>query len=320
MLFCGTNRRLTFSQITVFILEVVMKWKSLAIAVPLSLCLGAHTAFADPSVEFEEGAIITEGITDAVEAKLKKEDGLKTFSLQECGDADLARLCSLFPDMETLQITNSSKIKNLAPLAGLKNLVSLEVEGCEVADLSPVAGLTGLTALHMDAAMSEDFEELADALSESKAILLMVQLTLDDDNKVNGGYAYLVASQEIKNVNNIYLNCSKNIFLSLDKNKEWSGSLCEAEDWEKESEYENYASAKKRDKFEEDFAEYDYPFATETGSDDFDKTSRRIYGIHWSSDAGADEKEMDGLVMASVEFGLVATSEPEPEPEPEPLP
>ncbi|MCR4665768.1 MAG: hypothetical protein K5657_00540 [Desulfovibrio sp.] len=130
-----------------------MKWKSLAIAVPLSLCLGAHTAFADPSVEFEEGAIITEGITDAVEAKLKKEDGLKTFSLQECGDADLARLCSLFPDMETLQITNSSKIKNLAPLAGLKNLVALEIEDCGAADLSPLAGLTGLTTLHVDAAM-----------------------------------------------------------------------------------------------------------------------------------------------------------------------
>jgi len=79
---------------------------------------------------------------------------------------------------------------------------------------------------YMDAMVSEDFEELVDALNESKAILLMFQLTFDDDNKVKGGYAYFVASQEIKNVNSIYLNCSKNIFLSLDKNKEWSGSLC----------------------------------------------------------------------------------------------
>ena len=171
---------------------------------------------------------------------------------------------------------------------------------------------------YMDAMLSEDFEELVDALNESKAILLMVELTFDDANKVNGGYAYFIASQEIKNVNNIYLNCSKNIFLSLDKNKEWSGSLCEAEDWEKESEYENYASAKKRDKFEEDFAEYEYPFAFETGADDFDKTSRRTYGIRWSSDASVDEKEMEGLVMASIEFGLESSPEPEPEPEPEP--
>ena len=132
-----------------------MIWKSLAFALPLSLCLGIQVPLAEPSVEIDDEATISEGIDGKVERELKKASGLKKFVLQECGDADLAKLCALFPDMEDLQVNDGENIRNLAPLAGLKKLRTLGLSDCAATDLSPVAGLTGLTTLHVQAAMRD---------------------------------------------------------------------------------------------------------------------------------------------------------------------
>ncbi len=132
-----------------------MMRKSLILAFLLSFCLFVQAPLADPSVEIGDEVTINEGIDGTVENELNKATGLKKFILQECGDADLAKLCALFPNMEALQVNDGENIRNLAPLAGLKKLQTLGLSGCAATDLSPVAGLTGLTTLHVEAAMSD---------------------------------------------------------------------------------------------------------------------------------------------------------------------
>lgn len=129
--------------------------KSLLIALPLSFCLGVQAPLAEPSVEIDDQTVITEGIDGRVENELKKASGLKKFVLQECGDADLAKLCALFPNIEELRVNEGENIKNLAPLAGLKKLRFLGLSDCAATDLSPVGSLTGLTTLNVSAAMSD---------------------------------------------------------------------------------------------------------------------------------------------------------------------
>ncbi|MCR5813687.1 MAG: hypothetical protein K6G15_04260 [Desulfovibrio sp.] len=103
-----------------------MKWKSLPLALTLSLCVNLQAPLAEPSVEIDENVTITEGIDGNVEGILKKASGLKSFVLQEVNDADLAKLCALSPNMEKLQLISAENITDLAPLAKLKNLQRLE--------------------------------------------------------------------------------------------------------------------------------------------------------------------------------------------------
>ncbi len=131
-----------------------MKRSLLTLVLPLCLCVGIQTPLAEPSVEIDDMATITEGIDNNVESQLKKAKDLKKFVLEECGDADLAKLCAMFPNMEELQIIDAENIKNLAPLAGLKQLQSLNLD-CAASDLSPLAGLTNLTTLNVEAAMTD---------------------------------------------------------------------------------------------------------------------------------------------------------------------
>lgn len=129
---------------------------------------------------------------------------------------------------------------------------------------------------------------MEDAL-EDKGIVIMATFTLNEDGKCNmiGGESFV--SAELPNIHNLYLTCSKNIFLSLDEDKEWQGGLMEAEDAIAGEENEQtYTKASKRDKFEEDFAELEYPFAMESGADKHNKLVR-LYNLQYIGNAEGTE-------------------------------
>ena len=125
-----------------------MNWKLLAVALPLSCCLCSAMALAEPSVKKGNTAItITDGINADVENQLKGETTYTRFVLSHAADADLAKLCALFPGMTTLRIEDAKSITDLTPLAALNKLKRLDLDGCEASDLTPLAGLVGLESL-----------------------------------------------------------------------------------------------------------------------------------------------------------------------------
>lgn len=132
-----------------------MNWRFVSLALPLSLSLIAGGAMAAPSVKVGTLTVIKEGIDAAVEGQLKGASNLAKFQLEKGTDADLAKLCALFPNMKELQIKSGAKISNLAPLGALKSLTRLEVRDSTAKDMTPISGLTGLTSVHMDSAMAD---------------------------------------------------------------------------------------------------------------------------------------------------------------------
>ncbi len=132
-----------------------MNWKLFVLVLPLTLCLVVTTTFAAPSVKIGSTTTIQEGITADIESQLKSASGLTKFVLSNATDADLVKLCALFPGMMELKVEKGKHITNLSPLASLKSLKRLTLEGCEASDLTPVASLTGLTWLRVDASMAD---------------------------------------------------------------------------------------------------------------------------------------------------------------------
>ncbi|MBR5882835.1 MAG: hypothetical protein IKY97_05055 [Mailhella sp.] len=84
-------------------------------------------------------------VINAEKAKLQK--GLMV-SLEKIGDADLARLCEAFPDIQGISIRGNKGLTSIAPLAKLTKLTSVDLsETVQVTDYSPLSSLTGLTEL-----------------------------------------------------------------------------------------------------------------------------------------------------------------------------
>jgi hypothetical protein len=163
-----------------------------------------------------------------------------------------------------------------------------------------------------EAAEEEDIEILSDYLNEKKEIMLLVLVYYDGSNKVSSLSASIYAPGEVKNINSLYAKFSKNIFLSLDKGKEWEGFLVECDDIDDEDAIEEFTSAKKRDKFGEALAAMECPYAREQGSDEFDDDVYRNYSAVWIGDASAMIKGYDGLAMGVFQATLEIPLSPEP--------
>ena len=117
------------------------------------LGLASGVAVAEPSVKLTRNTFeITEGVTDAVLAKIKEDIGKVNkaelgFELKKIKTADLEKICAAYPGTGSLAITDSKEVDSLAPVAGLKDLRSIKTSGIKASDLTPLAGLTGLTRL-----------------------------------------------------------------------------------------------------------------------------------------------------------------------------
>lgn len=128
---------------------------ALAAALAVSPAAGglfASPAMAEPAVELYGSTFtIEEAVNDAIAAEIKKQEGdienmdELAFVLNGVGNEDLARICTLYPNMTSLEI-ESEAVTNLAPLAKLRKLTSLELD-VNAADFSPLAGLTALTSI-----------------------------------------------------------------------------------------------------------------------------------------------------------------------------
>ena len=130
-----------------------MNTKFTYLAALLALCVA--TALAEPSVKLSSNTFtIAEGVTDAILEQIKadigKVDKAKlAFELKKIKNEDLAKLVAAFPEMTSLNISDSKELDSLAPVAALKNLTSIRTSSIAVADLAPLAGLTQLKSLEL---------------------------------------------------------------------------------------------------------------------------------------------------------------------------
>lgn len=122
-----------------------MSMKSILCAL-LAVGLSVSAAYAEPSVKRSGSSItVNESLTDDGISQAKEFAGkikTPTFKLVNIKDADLVKFCQAFPDATKISIEgNEGGLTSIAPVAGLKNLTSFEMEADSVADLSPLANL-----------------------------------------------------------------------------------------------------------------------------------------------------------------------------------
>ena len=182
------------------------------------------------------------------------------------------------------------------------------------ADGSYINFFYGNIDVYEEAAEEEDWEIFDDYLIEKKEIAVMVSVYYGETNLVNEVYVELYTANDVKNINNLYGKFSKNVFLALDEDKEWAARLIECEDAKSatEKDFQEFNSVKKREKFEAAFAEMEFPYVEEVGSDEFDETTRRKYNNYWISDFGELSKDMDGLCYGAFDAWLSEVVTPEP--------
>ncbi len=133
-----------------------MNWKLLAVAAPLSVFLLATGVQAAPSVRLSGSMFqVKEALSDDIVAQIKADEGKVrdmsklAFDLSKVSNEDVAKICSLYPNMAELRISDSKKsVTDVAPVAGLKNLKKLRLQ-VAAPDLSPVSGLTELTDIEV---------------------------------------------------------------------------------------------------------------------------------------------------------------------------
>ena len=98
----------------------------------------------------------------------------------------------------------------------------------------------------------DEQEEFFNAIAASKKVLLEVTVFFDTNNKCSGFLAATFAGQEVENINYLYLNCSRNIFDSMEsldaEDYDWTAKIFEDEN---RNAGKDYAGVKKRDKFDE---------------------------------------------------------------------
>ena len=233
------------------------------------------------------------------------------------------------PSKDNKTVDNLSK--NVLSLLGEKKkaaVSTLEDLGFQEVEMdSPLPARLGLPAqkesttisffygnydVYEEAMEDEDIEILVDYLNEKKEILLTVDLVIDESNKVSDLVVSTVAPAEVKNIHNLYAKFSKNIFLSLGDGKEWEGHLAECDDIDDKDAFEDFSSAKKRDKFEEAFAALESPFVGEAGTDELDDDATRAYQSQWIGDASVMSKNLDGIAVGSFQASLQTAVTPEP--------
>ncbi len=139
-----------------------MQWKKLLL---LTLCAGllAAPALAGPSAKRSGNTVqITEGLTPEVISAIKEEEGKISdksqmgFTLKNATDADVAKLCELYPDMASLNLEGKD-YSDLSPVASLKKLSQFRTRNSRIKDFSPLRGLTGMKVLNISAeAMGPD--------------------------------------------------------------------------------------------------------------------------------------------------------------------
>ena len=130
-----------------------MNWKIIS-TLAAAGCLFASAAMADPSVKLSGNTFtIEESLTDDIAAEIKKQEsnvkdmGKLAFTLEKIKNEDLAKICSLYPDMNALKV-KSKEVTDLAPVAKLGKLNTLELD-VNTSDFSPLAGLSGLTKINV---------------------------------------------------------------------------------------------------------------------------------------------------------------------------
>ena len=129
------------------------------IILPSLFCLAlghACNTLAAPTLKltrntFEIAEAVDADILAQIKAGIGKVDqGKLGFSLSKIKDDDLAALCAAYPATTDLSIRDSAGLTSIAPVAGLKGLTSMRLEGShKVADLTPLAGLTGMQSLDL---------------------------------------------------------------------------------------------------------------------------------------------------------------------------
>ena len=174
------------------------------------------------------------------------------------------------------------------------------------ADGSYINFLYGNIDVYEEAMEDEDIEVLTDYLIEKKEILIFASVYYGETNLVTEVYAELYTANDVKNINNLFGKFSKNMFLALDEDKEWTARLLECEDLAgaAKEDFQEFNSVKKREKFEAAFAEMEFPYVEEQGSDEFNETTRRKYYNIWVSDLAEFDKKMDGLCSGSFDAWL----------------
>ena len=133
-----------------------MNWKLFAAVAPLSVFLLATGVQAAPSVRLSGSMFqVKEALNDEIAAQIKADLGKVRdmnrlgFDLSKVANEDVAKICSLYPDMTELRISDSKKsVTDVAPIAGLKKLKKLKLQ-VAAPDLSPVSGLTELTDIEV---------------------------------------------------------------------------------------------------------------------------------------------------------------------------
>ena len=127
--------------------------KTLSLVLFLCLCAPAFGAEKplQPSVKLQGGTVvITDGIDATGDTQLKEGKNLAKFRLINCADADLAKICNMFPGTTELTLEKGG-LTSIAPVAKLAGLTRLTVKNVKVEDFAPVAGLTKLSAIEVDA-------------------------------------------------------------------------------------------------------------------------------------------------------------------------
>lgn len=108
-----------------------------------------------------EQMLLAQGIT------LEVQDGLLTADFPD--GADDTVLSTVMPSLVAQGVRSvrlhNAPVRDLAPLAQLRGLVSLDAPGTQVRDLGPLAGLTGLQSINLQFAPLRDLSPLAALIS-----------------------------------------------------------------------------------------------------------------------------------------------------------
>ena len=120
--------------------------------------------------------------------------GKSVYSFYLVGDEvrDLSPLAGL-KNLEGFQL-HQTKASDLSPLADLKKLQRIDLEGTEVSDLSPLAGMENLEELYLDRTEASDLSPLA-GLKNLRALTLW-----------NTQVSDLSPLAELKNLEELYLD------------------------------------------------------------------------------------------------------------------
>ena len=154
-----------------------MMWKSFLLAA-CAFGFAAGAACAEPSVSLSGSRFtVDEGFTDAVASKIKEDMGkvdqknLK-FYLKKFKNDDLAKLCSAYPEIRVLEIRNSSELTSIAPVAGLKNLVEIQIDADGVKDLTPLAGLVNMENIDVKSSLAGPDLKWMSGMSKLKSVTI----------------------------------------------------------------------------------------------------------------------------------------------------